>query len=152
MSVGFGFSAGDFIATLSLVGTVIDALRSSGAAGAEYRELTSQLLSLETGLMQVKGLEFEESQYAEVIALRQAAAQCQRTIDSFLKRIEKYQPGLSDDREGVRGKWMRVRWAVCKREDVVGHTESIQVLLMAIQMYVLIVLFLLRDKKTGIKC
>jgi hypothetical protein len=94
-----------------------------------------------------------------VIALRQAAAQCQRTIDSFLKRIEKYQPGLSDDREGVRGKWMRVRWAVCKREDVVrfkadlvGHTESIQVLLMAIQMYVLIVLFLLRDKKTGIKC
>jgi hypothetical protein len=46
MSVGFGFSAGDFIATLSLVGTVIDALRSSGAAGAEYRELNSKKASM----------------------------------------------------------------------------------------------------------
>jgi hypothetical protein len=71
MSVGFGFSTGDFIAAIELVGTVVDALRSSGNAGAEYRELVSQLLSLEAALIQVKRLEFEESQYAEVIALRQ---------------------------------------------------------------------------------
>jgi hypothetical protein len=71
MSVGFGFSAGDFIAAIELVGTVVDALRSNGSAGAEYRELVSQLLSLESALIQVKKLEFEESQYAEVIALRQ---------------------------------------------------------------------------------
>jgi hypothetical protein len=71
MSVGFGFSAGDFIAAIELVGTVVDALRSSGSAGAEYRELVSQLLSLESALIQVKRLEFEESRYAEVIALRQ---------------------------------------------------------------------------------
>jgi hypothetical protein len=71
MSVGFGFSAGDFIAAIELVGTVVDALRASGNAGVEYRELVSQLLSLESALIQVKRLEFEESQYAEVIALRQ---------------------------------------------------------------------------------
>jgi hypothetical protein len=71
MSVGFGFSAGDFIAVIELVGTVVDALRSSGNAAAEYRELVSQLLSLESALIQVKRLEFEESQYSEVIALRQ---------------------------------------------------------------------------------
>lgn len=69
--MGFGFSAGDFIAAIELVGTVVDALRSSGSAGAEYRELVSQLLSLESALIQVKRLEFEESRYAEVIALRQ---------------------------------------------------------------------------------
>jgi hypothetical protein len=71
MSVGFGFSAGDFIAAIELVRTVVDALRSSGNAGAEYRELVSQLLILESALIQVKRLEFEESQYSEVIALRQ---------------------------------------------------------------------------------
>jgi hypothetical protein len=71
MSVGFGFSTGDLIAAIELVGTVVDALRSSGNVGAEYRELVCQLLSLESALIQVKRLESEESQYAEVIALRQ---------------------------------------------------------------------------------
>jgi hypothetical protein len=144
MSVGFGFSVGDFITAIELVGTVIDALRSSSTASLEYRELISQLLSLETALIQVKRLEFEESQYAEVIALRQAAAQCRRTIDGFLKKIEKYQPSLNGSGEGsrVRDAWMKVKWAVCRKEDVarfkadlVGHTESIQLLLMTVQMY-----------------
>jgi hypothetical protein len=101
-------------------------------------------LGLETALIQVKQLEFEERQYAEVVALRQAAAQCRRTIDGFLKKIEKYQPSLSGNSEGhrVRDAWMKVKWALCKKEDVakfkadlVGHTESIQLLLMTVQMY-----------------
>lgn len=71
MSVGFGFSIGDFIAAIELVGTVVDALRSSGQAGAEYGELVCQLLSLESALIQVKKLEVEEGAYEEVIALRQ---------------------------------------------------------------------------------
>jgi hypothetical protein len=149
MSVGFGFSVGDFITAIELVGTVIDALRSSSTASLEYRELISQLLSLETALIQVKRLEFEESQYAEVRPLRQAAAECLRTIDGFLKKIEKYQPSLSGNSEGhrVRDAWMKVKWAVCRKEDVarfkadlVGHTESIQLLLMAVQMYPFVLL------------
>jgi hypothetical protein len=144
MSVGFGFSAGDFIAAIDLVGTVIDALRSSSTASLEYRELNSQLLSLETALIEVKRLDFEESQYAEVIALRQAAGQCHRTIDGFLKKIEKYQPSLSGNSEGhrVRDAWTKVKWALCKKDDVanfkadlVGHTESIQLLLTTVQTY-----------------
>jgi hypothetical protein len=61
-----------------------------------------------------------------------------------LKKIEKYQPSLSGCGEGsrVREAWMKVKWALCKKEDVVrfkadlvGHTESIQLLLMTVQMY-----------------
>jgi hypothetical protein len=96
MSVGFGFSAGDFIAAIELVGTVIDALRSSGEAGAEYRELVNQLFSLETALLQVKRLEFDESQYAEVVALRQAAGQCRRTIDTFWEKVRRLRSKDSD--------------------------------------------------------
>ena len=51
MSVGFGFSVGDFIAALELVSTVIDALRQSGEASVEYRELLRQLYGLETALL-----------------------------------------------------------------------------------------------------
>jgi hypothetical protein len=144
MAVGFGFSVGDFIAALELVGTVIDALRDSGSASAEYRELLRVLYSLETGLMQVKRLEIEESQRAQLIALQQAAAQCQRTIDDFWNKIQKYQPHLGSGEEcsnfRMKTAWTKIKWAVCKRDDVakfkadlIGHTESIQMLLGAIQ-------------------
>ncbi|KAN0098879.1 hypothetical protein V8E51_014542 [Hyaloscypha variabilis] len=43
MPVSFGFSAGDFIAAIELVATVIDALRESGDASSEYREIVRQL-------------------------------------------------------------------------------------------------------------
>ncbi|PMD48130.1 hypothetical protein L207DRAFT_505187 [Hyaloscypha variabilis F] len=143
MSVGFGFSVGDFIAAIELVGTVTDALRSSGQAGAEYRELLHQLLSLESALIQVKRLEVGEGLYEEIIALRQAAAECGRTIDAFWERTRKYQPALGGTRSGsrIRDGWMKIRWAVCRKEDVarfkadlVGHTESIQLLLTTMQL------------------
>lgn len=61
MSVGFGFSVGDFVAAIKLVGTVINALQRSGSAAKEYRELILQLISLGNALLQVKRLEFDES-------------------------------------------------------------------------------------------
>ncbi|KAL8868896.1 MAG: hypothetical protein Q9174_004681, partial [Haloplaca sp. 1 TL-2023] len=75
MSVGFGFSAGDFIAAIKLVGTVIDALGNSSKASSELQELLAQLHSLETALRDVKNLEIHESLHAEHVALRQSAAQ-----------------------------------------------------------------------------
>ena len=144
MSVGFGFSVGDFLAALELVSTVIDALRDSGQAGDEYRELLRQLYSLETSLIQVKRLEVDDSQHAELMALRQAAAQCQFTINAFWDKIEVYQRNLgpfASRTSKLRDRWMRVRWAVCKKGDVAkfkadlaGHTESMQLLLSTLQM------------------
>ena len=61
MSMGFGFSVGNFIKAIELVGTVINALRSSGEAGKQYRELDSQLSSLQRALLQVETLEFEKN-------------------------------------------------------------------------------------------
>jgi hypothetical protein len=143
MSVGFGFSAGDFIAALDLVTTIVSALRESGGSSTEYQALVSQLYTLETALLRVKRLELDESQYAEVIALRQAAAQCQTTIDAFWKKIQKYQPSLGEGGSGnrVKDSWRKVKWAVCKKDDLLkfkmdllGHTESIELLLTTVQM------------------
>ena len=143
MAVAFGFSCGDFIATVELVTTVVNALGQSSDASEEYRELVRQLYSPETALLQVKGLLLDDSQHKELIALRQAASQCQQTIDDFWKKIQKYQPHLrtngSDSR--VKDNWMKIKWALCKNGDVatfkadlVGHTESIQLLLATVQM------------------
>jgi hypothetical protein len=107
MSVGFGFSVGDFIAAIELVTTVIDALQASGTARAEYRELVSQLRSLETVLLHVKRLDGEE-EFDEVIALRQAASQCQRTIEEFWTKASKQHPGLRGcgSRFRLKDSWM----------------------------------------------
>ncbi|MCJ1291886.1 hypothetical protein MMC34_003434 [Xylographa carneopallida] len=115
MSVGFGFSAGDFIAALTLVGTVIDALREAGGVDTGYRELLGQLYTLETALIRVKRLDFEEVQNAERIALQQAASQCQRTIDGFWQNIRKYQPHLGQHCFHLKSAWMKIKWATCKR-------------------------------------
>jgi hypothetical protein len=143
MSVGFGFSTGDFIAALQLVSTVIDALRDSGDSSTEYRALISQLLTLETALLKVKRLDVDEEQHVEVIALSQAACQCQNTIDTFWEKIKKYQPSLQARGSGsrVRDGWFKIKWALCKKDDLakfkadlIGHTESIELLLVTLHM------------------
>ena len=143
MSIGFGFSAGDFIVALNLVSTVIDALRDSGDASLEYRELVRELYTLEQALLRVKRIELDESYSAERIALQQAASQCHRTIDDFWRKIKNYQPhlGQSSSNHSIKSGWMKIRWALCKKEDLAkfkadlqGHTGSIEVLLLTVQM------------------
>ena len=144
MPVGFGFSASDFISALSLVATVIDAVRECGESSSEYRALIAQLHTLQGALVRVKALGIDDAQQGDlVIALQQAAAQCQTTIDGFWQRIAKYQPSLREGGSGSRVKdgWMKIRWAVCKKDDLVkfkmdliGHTESIEMLLTALHL------------------
>ncbi len=142
-AMSFGFSAGDFISALELVTTVVNALRESGGSSAEYHALIKQLYALESALIRVKQLEVDDAQHAEVVALRQAAAQCQNTIDTFWEKIKKYQPSLRAGGSGSRVKdsWKKIKWVWCKKEDVVkfkadlmAHTESIDILLTTIHM------------------
>ena len=143
MSVGFGFSVGDFISALNLVGTVIDSLRTSGSSSTQYRSLISELYVLEDTLIRVKRL--DHTQNSERIALGQAAAYCRQTVDGFMRKIEKYQPHLGKGGSGnkVKDAWMKVKWAVCKSEDIEtfkaelrGHRGAIEVLLLTLQMCV----------------
>jgi hypothetical protein len=143
MSVGFGFSAGEFIAALKLVGDVIDALRDSGNASSSFRSLINELYALESALIRVKRLDLDPSLHVQELALRQAASQCQRSIDDFWKKAQKYQPHLQTNGTNSRIKdaWYKVQWALCGQEDVQkfeaelrGHTSSIEILLMTVQL------------------
>lgn len=145
MAVPFGFSVGDFIAALNLVKDVIDALQDSGGASEEYRELVNELYTLETALLEVKRVDLDDEQHAQTVALQQAASQCHLTIDEFWKKIQKFQPHLRSEGSGskVKDGWRKVQWALCRKEDVMtfraklrGHTGSISVLLMTVQMCV----------------
>jgi hypothetical protein len=146
----FGFSVGDFLAALNLVGTIIDGLRASGHSSTQYRSLLSELYTLEDALIRVKRLDIVDddddgSQASERMALQQAAARCQRSMYEFYMKIEKYQPHLTMRTAGgnwLKDSWMKIKWATCRAEDVElfqaelrGHRGSIEILLLTLQLY-----------------
>ena len=112
MPVAFGFSIGDFIAVIEVVSIIYDALKDSGEAGTEYREILAQLHSLKTALGEVQRVEIDNSLDAELFALHHAASQCQQSIDEFWTKIQDYQPslGYKDPRSSkLKEKWMRIK-------------------------------------------
>lgn len=143
MAAAFGFLGGDFSSSVELVTTVVNALGQNSESSAEYCELVRQLRSLETALLRVKKLHVGDSQHSELVGLRQASTGCHQTIDDFWQKIQRYQPHLQANGSSSRleDSWMKIKWAFCKRDDVakfkadlVGHTESIQMLLATVQM------------------
>jgi len=109
MSVGFGFSAGDFIAALKLVGTIIDALCETSYSGSSFHSFINELYALESVLLRVKRLGLDNE--VQKLTLYQAAAQCQRTIDEFWKGIQKYQPHLQANSTSSRitDRWLKIK-------------------------------------------
>ena len=146
MSVGFGFSVGDIFATIEVVATVCDALRSSGLASSEYQELLSQLSTLEAILRRIQSLQPDDTSQYEITALRDTASLCRRTIDDFWNRAKKYRNGLerqsaSSPGNNIRNKWRSVKWAVFKKDEILAfrtnlfvHVQALQVLLTMVQM------------------
>ena len=140
MSVGFGFSVGDFITAIEVIGHIIDSLQEAGGASTQYRELVRELYTLEHALFRVKKLDIDDVDREELAVLQQAAVQCQQTIDDFWQKTAKYQKHLRSGGSGskVKDGWMRLKWVLCKKEDVDEfkvnlrvHTAAIEVLLTA---------------------
>ena len=153
MAAPFGFSAGDFIAAINLVGDIIAALRETSGARSNYRGLIAELDSLKTALVKVKVLDPKDIQRpGDAVALQQAASRCLDTIDDFWGKIRKYHPHLRSAGSGSRAKdgWMMVKWALCRKADVDEfrvrvrtHTDAIGMLLGIIHLYIWSPYFLL---------
>jgi hypothetical protein len=143
MAVPFGFSVGDFVAAIGLVREVIGALGTASSSTTRYHGLMFELFSLERALLEVKALKFDESNHPQLDALRCAATKCHGTIDGFLQQIKKYQPSLTARGSGLKWKdaLRKVQWALFTdndlerfRVEIHGHTGSIAILLLTVQM------------------
>jgi len=141
MVVPFGVSVGDFISGIQLIHTIIEALEDSAGSSAEYQGIIRELKGLESALNCVMDLDIEDE--AQEVAMREAAAQCSKTIQEFLQKVKKYQPALQAG--GSTRKWKdnlrKIQWSFYSKEDVrrfqaqlQGHTASIQILLQRIHM------------------
>ena len=145
MASPFGVSAGDIIAAIGVVRDLIKALRASGGASQEFTGLMLELYSLETALLDVKALHLATEQERHQTALRQAATQCQRTVDRFLRGLRKYQPYLGNPNgsHGWKDVIRKIQWQMCKQDELVkfraevgSHAHSINMLMLSIQMCV----------------
>jgi hypothetical protein len=143
MAVPFGFSVGDFIATLGLIRDVVDALRESAGSSTTFQTLMRELYSLERAMLDVNGLQPSSPEMeARLSAIKQVAAQTQHPIDTFLHKNKKFQPTLRAG--GSKDKWRdvlhKIQWRLYSEDDVAqlratinAHTASITVLLVLFQ-------------------
>lgn len=141
MAVGFGFSVSDLFAGLKLIKDSIEAVHDAKGSPADYTSLTTEIISLQDGLEAVEDLHLDQSlPVKQNAALERAVYACQETVDEFVSSISKYQPHLSAEASGFRSNYRKIKWALCKKEDVANfrarlgrHASSISMLLITFQ-------------------
>ena len=148
MAVPFGFSAGDFIATINLVKDIIAALDNTSGSKPAYQRLRAELVAFDDALIKVQCLEVDPAQSPQKVALGMVAAQCCDAINRFLNKNSKFQKTLGQAAQpGPRrriSRWRtglhKLQWALMKedsvdslRAEVAGHAATINLILNLIQ-------------------
>ena len=119
MAIGFGFSVSDLCMGLQIIKDSVDALDKKKGAAADYSALVLEIGGLEDGLEAAQELLKDDSlQNRQKAALQRALDACRQTIETFLHSVSKYQPHLKNDRSGFQSAIRKIRWRLCKQEDV----------------------------------
>ena len=141
MAPSFGFSVGDVITSILIIKQSISAVRSVGGAVTEYAELITELDSLQDGLQTIEELGLDRQTHSKhYAAIERATQACQACIDAFVASITKYQPHLKPGATGLTSTYRKIKWALCKKEDIAKlrmqlerHSSSITMILLAFQ-------------------
>jgi hypothetical protein len=141
----FGFSVGDFIACLSLVRQITQALGDSTGSVADYKSFLQTLNSLNLTFTtseliylqwqnDVGDPKYSRNAQAMVNGMLFERQQCKILMERFLKASEPYSDAFLKRRENavVRG-WRKVTWLYQKEEigklerDLQGHMRAMQI-------------------------
>ena len=141
MAVGFGFSMGDLFAALKIIKDSFEAVNDKKGAAADYANLTSEIGSLWDGLEAVEEIQSDpDLSEKQIAAIKRAVSACYESLESFLVSISDYQPHLATSSSGFASNYRKIRWALCKKDDVAKfraqlgrHISSINMLLITFQ-------------------
>ena len=141
MAVGFGFSMSDLFAALKIIKDSVEAVDDKKGAAADYANLASEVRSLWDGLEAVEEIQADpDLSEKQVAAIERAVDACKDSVESFLASISDYQPHLSARSSGFTSSYRKVKWALCKKDDVAKfrerlgrHISSINMLLITFQ-------------------
>ena len=141
MATGFGFSVGDLFLGLKFLKESIDAVNDSKGAAADFIALATEITSLQDGLEAIEELQSNlPFSIKQTSALDRAISSCHESIEEFLTSISKYQPHLEAKTSGLRSNYRKIKWAVCKKDDITKfkaqlgrHASAITMLLVTFQ-------------------
>ena len=141
MAIGFGFSVGDLCVGLKLIKESIEAIHDTKGSPAEYALLSGEIASLQDGLEAADDLRVNGNlTERQSVALDAAIRACDQCIEEFLTSISKYQYHLRPSASGFQANFRKIKWALCKKDDVARfraqvarHASSINMLLLTFQ-------------------
>lgn len=141
MSVGFGFSVGDLVTGLKILKDSVEAVKDTKGASADYTALLAEISSLQDAFEAIDDLQLgSRGTPKQRLAIERAIGACQKCVEDFMTSISKYQPHLQTQTTGLISSYRKIRWALCKKEDVAlfrtkleRHTSSINMLLLSLQ-------------------
>ena len=118
--VPFGFSAGDFAIAIGLIVRISKALRDSGGAAAEYRDIIQDLRNLQQLLELLETVRPADGSVSHVNAIRGIALACRTSLLEFAEKIERYEQALgSGSSKGMFKRGVKkVQWAILGEEEV----------------------------------
>lgn len=125
---GFGYSVGDFFATIQLITKVIAAFKDGAGATEEYRQLRHELESLLNLLQYLETIRSAgNSNSTHMNGIRDVAIRCQKPLQEFLdKTSSRYGPlldGNNQKRGGIHGATFQIRIAGKKAQWVFMEKE-----------------------------
>jgi hypothetical protein len=125
MPIGFGFSAGDFIAGIKLVKSAFEALSDARGAEAEYTKLRVTLDALGKAFDAADKVAAPHSRPLIVDQI----ANCKQCIQKFLKDFAKFEllkAGSLADASKIKFAYRKLQWSLCNEEDVRKFKEHLQ--------------------------
>lgn len=124
----FGFSFGDFVSAISILNSIRKALRETGGAKDDFRNICSEMEHLEVLLEQLHcGTWDHGADAGHLNAVKGMALAVKIPLQEFLGRVEKFRSmmtGLdgtrtfSDVRHAVGSKARQAQWAVQMKDEV----------------------------------
>jgi hypothetical protein len=124
-AVPFGFSVGDFVASIELIHKAAKALRSTSGAIGHYQQTLVDLELIESVLRRVQGLSPASASQETIRAIQLCGLACHVPLEHFLRKARELEPYLNFDRNSsasdfhrIRKTGHKLRWAILLEEDV----------------------------------
>ena len=131
-AVPFGFSVGDFVASIELIHKAAKALRSTSGATGHYQQTLLDLELIESVLRRVQGLSPTSASQETIRKIQHCGRACHVPLEHFLQKAKKLEPFLNFDKKSSASDFLRIRqgghklrWAILLQEDVAKLKASI---------------------------
>jgi hypothetical protein len=131
-AVPFGFSVGDFVASIELIHKAAKALRSTSGATGHYQQTLLDLELIESVLLRVQGLSPTSASQETIQKIQLCGRACHVPLDHFLQKAKKLEPYLNFNKNSSEADFLHIkkggyklRWAILLEEDVAKLKASI---------------------------